>query len=334
MTNSGQKELTARKAVVVATGSKAAIPEIAGLDKIHYWTSREATSAKSVPERLAIVGGGTVAVEMAQAWKSLGAQEVTVIVRGSRLVEREEPFASEALLKAFREDGIDVRFDANVTGLKKHADSIAISLDDSSTVTADKILIATGRKANTKGIGLETVNVADDRPISVDDHLRVSGLDWLYAVGDVNGRALLTHMGKYQARVASDVIAGKTVTAWADHSAVPGVTFTEPQIASVGLRADAAREKFDTVRELIVDWSTAAGAFLSGISEGKAQLVIDDDRKVIVGATFIGPDAGEMLQAATNAIVGEVSLEKLWHAVPAFPTISEVWLRLLEEYGF
>jgi dihydrolipoamide dehydrogenase len=167
----------------------------------------------------------------------------------------------------------------------------------------------------------------------VDDRLRVLGVDggWLYAAGDVNGRALLTHQGKYQARLVGDIIAGRDQQAWADHKALPRVTFTDPQVAAVGSTERQAREAGMQVKTVRYDIGAIAGGALAGKGvTGTAQLVIDQDRRVLAGATFVGPGAGEMLHAATIAIVGEVPLDRLWHAVPAYPTISEVWLRLLE----
>lgn len=325
----GDRVLTARKAIVVATGSHPVRPPIEGLDEADVWLSREATSSREAPEHLVVVGGGTVAVEMAQAWKSLGAA-VTIVVRGNRLIEREEPFAAELLLKSFNEKRIDVHLGTNV---QRVVNGTEVQLDNGTVLKADKLLIATGRKPNTVGIGVESVGLEPGKAIEVDESLRSKAHDWLYAVGDVNGIAPFTHMGKYQARVAGDVIAGSDIVDWADHHAVPGVIFTDPQIASVGLRCSAAHDAGLNVRELQVPWTSAAGAFVAGISDGIAQLVVDDDRRVIVGATFVGPDAGEMLHAATIAIAGEVTLDHLWHAVPSFPTVSEVWLRLLEEYG-
>jgi len=332
----GSRLLTARRAVVVATGSSAVIPPIPGVDTVDHWDSRKATSHSQVPGRLAIVGGGVVAVEMAQAWKWLGVAEVVLLVRGSRLLEREEPFAGEELAAAFAEQGIDVRFNVSVNSLRAVDTGTEIALNDGSSFVADEFLVATGRRPNTVGIGLDSIGLEAGKPIKVDDHLRavdVSG-SWLYAVGDVNGRSLLTHMGKYQARACADVILGKDATAWADSNAVPAVVFTDPQVASVGLRLAAAKDKGINARQLKVPLDSAAGASVNGDQKGTAQVVVDDERRVIIGATFTGPDVAELLHSATIAIVGEVPLERLWHAVPSFPTLSEVWLRLLEADGF
>ncbi len=331
----GDRVLTANKAVVVATGSSAITPDIEGLSSINAWTSREATSSKSVPRRLVVIGGGVVAVEMAQAWKSLGCEEVTMIVRGDRLLEREEPFAGDAVASALSDLGVDIRFSAEAASFARVGDAVEVTLKDRSVATTDEVLLALGRRPNTADIGVDSVGLDPARPIEVDDQLRATGVDgdWLYAVGDVNGRALLTHMGKYQARLCSDVIAGKSASAIADHRAVTAVVFTDPEVASVGVRLAQAKANGLNVRELRVELSSASGAYVNGDQTGVAQLVVDEDRRVVIGATFVGPDVAELLHAATVAIVGEVTIDKLWHAVPAFPTVSEVWLRLLEQYG-
>jgi pyruvate/2-oxoglutarate dehydrogenase complex dihydrolipoamide dehydrogenase (E3) component len=333
------RRLEATKAVVLATGSSAVVPPIDGLRDIHAWDSRAITSAKEVPERLLVLGGGVVGVEMAQAWKRLGAREVTVLDAAPRLVTQFEPFASEQLRDAFEAEGIVVVLDAKVTKATRDGDDgpITLTLDDGCTVTGDELLVATGRRPNTSDVGIDAVGLEPGTPVEVDDLLRVQGVDgqWLYAIGDCNGRSLLTHMGKYQARIASDaILQGSTVSAWADHTAVPSVVFTDPQLAMVGLTEAKAREQGVDVKVVSHGTGAVAGASVRGKDiTGTCQLVVDDARRVIVGATFTGPGVAEMLHSATIAIAGEVTLDTLVHAVPSFPTMSEVWLRLLEAYG-
>lgn len=333
------RELEARLAVVLATGSTSVIPPIDGLRDIHVWDSRSATSSRHVPERLVVLGGGVVGVEMAQAWKRLGAHEVTVVEGGERLVPNLEPFAGDELRVAFEEEGIVVITGAKAVRAARASKNapVALTLEDAQTVTGDELLVAVGRRPNTTDVGVDTVGLVPGRSVEVDDQLRATGVPggWLYAVGDVNGRALLTHMGKYQARIAADVILkGSTATAWADHRAVPSVVFTDPQLASIGLTERAARERGIDVRVVQYPMGNTAGASVHGLGiTGTSQVVVDEARRVIVGATFTGPGVGEMLHAATIAVVGEVPLDVLWHAVPAFPTMNEVWLRLLEAYG-
>ncbi len=336
--------LRARHAVAISTGSDAVIPPIDGLREASPWTSREATSAQELPESLAVIGGGVVAVEMATAYAALGST-VTLIAR-SGLLGGMEPFAGERVAKGLAELGVDVRTDTGTTSVTRDDSGVTIVLDDGSTVTATEVLVATGRSPRSGDIGLEIAGLEPGRWIEVDDTLRVPGSDWLYAVGDVNGRVLLTHQGKYQARAAGDVIvaraAGDAVddTPWgrhvatADHAAATQVTFSFPEVASVGLTEAQARKAGHEVAVVDYDLGGVAGASLyeDGF-DGQARLVIDSERDVVLGATFVGPEVAELLQAASIAIAGEVPIARLWHAVPAYPTVSEVWLRLLEEYG-
>ena len=336
-------ELTAKHAVVVSTGSDPALPDIPGLAAANPWTPREATSAKVVPASLAIIGGGVVAVEMATAYASFGTN-VTVIAR-SGLLGGQEDFAGEIVGEALKELGVSIVHAAPSAVSRDEAGLLTITVDGRS-VEANEILVATGRQPRTTDIGLETVELTPGDWITVDDTLRVPDSDWLYATGDVNHRALLTHQGKYQARAAGDVIAaralGKTVAnakwgahvATADHAAVPQVTFSDPEVASVGLTSVQAEKAGYVIRVVDYDLGAVAGASVhaDGYS-GKARMVVDEERQVILGVTFVGQDVSEMLHAATIAVVGEVPIARLWHAVPAYPTMNEVWLRLLETYG-
>src|SRR5918997_1866063 len=245
----GDETLAARRAVVVATGTNAFMPPIDGLREAKPWTNREATTSKRVPERLVILGGGVVGVEMAQAYRSLGAR-VTLIEGSDRLIGREEPFAADHVEQGLRE--------------------------------------------------------------------------------------LLTHRGKYQARVAADVILGQdSACLLVDGSRSPRVIFTDPQVAAVGYTLAAAQEAGLNVRAADVPTQGNAGASFYGrdSTRGTTRLVVDEDRRVVVGATITGPEVADFLQAATIAVVGEVTLDRLFHAVPAFPTRSEVWLYLLEQLG-
>jgi dihydrolipoamide dehydrogenase len=257
---------------------------------------------------------------------------VTVLEGSERLLFREEPFAGEEVAAAFAAEGIDVRTGARVVAVRRDAGgAVTASLADGSTAAGDEILVAVGRRPATADVGLDTVGLTPGRPVEVADNLRVPGTDWLYAVGDCNGRSLLTHMGKYQARIAADVICGKDATA---HAPVPRVTFTDPQVCAVGLTEAQAREAGHDIRCVQVPTGSVAGARTLGDGvTGTSKLVVDTSRQVLLGATFTGPGVQELLHSATVAIAGEVTLEQLWHAVPSFPTVSEVWLRLLEGYG-
>jgi pyruvate/2-oxoglutarate dehydrogenase complex dihydrolipoamide dehydrogenase (E3) component len=337
--------LTARHAVSVATGSDALIPDIDGLRDARPWTSREATSAKSVPASLAIIGGGVVATEMATAYAGFGTT-VTLISR-SGLLGGMEPFAGELVTKALREQGVTVLLDTATTRVtRSEGGDVVVETGGGSVVTAQEVLAATGRTPRTRDIGLDAMGLTPGDWIETDDTMLVPGFDWLYAVGDVTHRALLTHQCKYQARAAGDVIAARAAGApvsdapWgihvatADHEAVPQVTFTDPEVASVGLTAQAARKAGYEIRTVDYEIGRVAGAsLLADGYTGTARMVVDEKRKVLLGVTFVGPDVSELLQAATIAIVGEVPLDRLWHAVPAYPTVNEIWLRLLETYG-
>ncbi|HEX2128865.1 MAG TPA: NAD(P)/FAD-dependent oxidoreductase [Solirubrobacterales bacterium] len=328
------EDIRARRAVVVGTGTTAAVPPIEGLAEARPWTNREATTAKEAPGRLLILGGGVVGVEMAQAWASLGTS-VALVEAVDRLLATEEEFASAEVTAGLEAAGVEVHAGAKaVAASRGGGGQVTLRLEDGQEVRGDEILVAVGRRPRVAELGLTSVGVADDGYLQVDDQLRVGGSDWLYAIGDVNGRSLLTHMGKYQARIAADHILGEDVAATADRSGSPRVVFTEPQVAAVGYTLEKARAEGIEARSVDMKTSANAGASFRGRNtEGTSRLVVDERRRVLVGATFVGPETAEMLHAATIAVVGEVPLERLWHAVPAFPTRNEVWLRLLEEYG-
>jgi dihydrolipoamide dehydrogenase len=332
------RRLTANRAVVVATGTRAAVPPIPGLADARPWDNRSATAAKEVPRRLLVLGGGAIGVEMAQAFRRLGSEEVTVVEGADRMLAKEEPFASEELRSAFEAEGITVITGAKMTAVDRPSGAAPVraTLEGGTVVEADEILVAVGRQPNTGDLGLDTVGLEPGKSIDVDERLQARGVagGWLYAVGDCNGLALLTHMGKYQARIAGDVILGKDATDRASRDVVPRVTFTDPQVCAVGLTEAQARERGIAVK--VVDHPTGgvAGASVTGQGfEGTSRIVVDEARRVVVGATFTGPGTADLLHSATVAIAGEVPLDRLWHAVPSFPTVSEVWLRLLESYG-
>jgi pyruvate/2-oxoglutarate dehydrogenase complex dihydrolipoamide dehydrogenase (E3) component len=332
----GNEVLTVNRVVVVATGSGARMPPIDGLDSVRAWNNRDGTTSKRIPESMVVLGGGPVGCELAQAWSTLGTK-VTLIEGGERLLAREEPFAGEQVTAALRErHGIDVRTGVQAQRVGGTSAGVAIELADGSTVEATEILVATGRKPRTEGIGLESVGTEPGKGgfLETDGQLRVGGRDWLYAVGDVNGRALFTHMGKYQAWVAAENALGREVEAIAEGIGSPRVTFTDPQVAAAGKTLDQAREAGIDARAVDVPTDATAGASFQGKGTGgTSRLVVDEKRGVIVGATFTGFETADFLHAATVAIVGEVPLTWLRHAVAAYPSRSEVWLKLLEAYG-
>jgi len=331
------RRLAARKAVVLATGTTPLHPPIPGLGEARPWDNRNATAAKQVPRRLLVLGGGAVGVELAQAFRRLGAEEVTVVEGADRLLAREEPFASEEVEAAFEAEGITVITGARMVAARRDGRDgpVVATLEGGRELVGDDILVAVGRRPATADLGLETVGLEPGQPVAVDDRLR-AGVDggWLYAVGDCNGRAPLTHMGKYHGRVAADVILGRDAADLAGQEMVPRVTFTDPQVCAVGLTEAQARDKGLEVTVVRYGTGDVPGAYTLGNGvHGTSQLVVDDARRVVVGATFTGPGLQELLHSATVAVVGEVPVDRLWHAVPSFPTVSEVWLHLLEAYG-
>ncbi len=366
--------LRARHAVIAATGSVPVLPDTPGLAAASPWSSREATGADAIPESLVVIGGGVVGVEMANAYADLGAQ-VTLLARGG-LLSNAEPFAGEMVADSLRAIGVDVRTGVGVASVDRPgtgsdnepAGPVTVTLAEGGTVTAAEILVATGRvprtgDLNVESVGLDRSALGRGGALVVNESLEVVGVPggWLYACGDVTGRAPTTHQGKYQGRIVGDVVAARYGTeagdrsppsgdpepavgqegkpwsryaATADHGARVQVVFTRPQVSWVGPTEREARTAGIPVEAVSYDLSWMAGASVDGPNyTGRAQVLVDTQRRVLVGATFVGPDAGEMLHAATIAVVGEVPLDRLWHAVPAYPTVSEVWIRFLESYG-
>lgn len=349
-TPSGERLLlTAKHAVVICTGSRPAIPDLPGIAEARPWTNRQATDSSSVPPRLAVVGAGGVGVEMATAWQGLGSS-VTLLARGSQLLPRMEPFVGEFIGRGLTAAGVDVRVGASVRSLRRRdaAGPVDLELDSGSTLQVDEVLFATGRVPLTDDIGLESIGLTPGDWLDVDDTCRVLAIDegWLYAAGDVNHRALLTHQGKYQARIAGAAIAARAAgrpldtTPWgthattADHHAVPQAFFTDPEAAAVGLTAAQAAQaghRIKTIDIEIGDVVMGAKLYADGYN-GRARMVVDVDSGHLLGVTMVGLGVTEMLHSATIAVAGQVPIDRLWHAVPCFPTISELWLRLLEAY--
>lgn len=341
----GDQTLTANHAVAVCTGSVPIMPALDGIADTRVWTSRDATSAKSVPGRLIVLGGGVVGVELAQAWRRLGS-EVDLVISGERPLPKLEPIAGELVAEGLVEDGIRLHTGAKAVSVSRDGGEVSLGLSDGTVLKADELLVATGRRPATDSVGVETVGLKPGETLHVDDSGQVSGVDgqWLYAAGDVTGRAPLTHQGKYDARIVGDVIAARAkgpietppwsqYAATADHASVPQVVFTDPEVAAVGLTAAQAAAAGIETRVVDLDIAVAGSSVHADGYRGKARMVVDEQRRVLVGVTFVGQDVAELLHSATVAIVGEVPLERLWHAVPSYPTISEVWLRLLEAYG-
>lgn len=339
--------LSARHAVAICTGSTASIPDIPGAAQANPWTNRRATDSHSVPDRLAVVGGGGVGVEMATAWQGLGSQ-VTLLVRTAQPLPRMEPFVGRHVARGLLDAGVDVRTDAQVIELRRSAPTlpVEVGLDCGDSLEVDEILFATGRTPNTEDIGLENIGATPGSWIEVDDSCLVRGVEgnWLYALGDVNHRALLTHQGKYQARIAGDAIVARANrrpldnspwgahVATADTVAVPQAFFTDPEAGAVGLTvADATSRGYRCKAVDVNMGALVPGAnFFADDYTGQARLVVDIEKDTLIGFSFVGPGVAELLHAATIAVAGQVTISRLWHAVPCFPTVSEVWLKLLE----
>ncbi|HEU4975564.1 MAG TPA: NAD(P)/FAD-dependent oxidoreductase [Baekduia sp.] len=329
----GPVRLRARRAVVVGIGTAPAIPPVPGLADARPWTNREATAASEVPGTLIVLGGGPVGVELAQAFATLGSR-VSLVEQDERLLAHEEAFAADLVRAGLERAGVAVHTGVRATSAERTADGrVRLAVEGVGTLEADEILVASGRRHVTGDLGLEAVGLEGGGPLEVGDDLRVAGHDWLYVVGDANGRAPLTHMGKHQARLAADVICGRDARL-RDAGPPPRVVFTEPSVAAVGHTEASAHEAGLRVRAVDVATDGTAGASFHGKGAGgTSRIVVDEDRRVLIGATFVGPDVAEWLHAATIAVVAAVPLDDLWHAVPAFPTRSEVWLQLLEAYG-
>ncbi len=345
----GERRLTARHAVVLATGSAAVTPPIDGLREARPWTSRDVTNMQAVPARVLVLGGGVVACESATWLSGLGA-EVILVEQSDRLLGRMEDFAGELVRDALEESGVTVHLGSGLERVTRarvdeaaavgrvHGGPLRAVVGDRE-IEVDELVVATGRRPNVADVGLDAVGLDQ---VAVDDQLTVEGVegDWLYAVGDVNGRAPLTHQGKYQARVCSDVIVaraagapldGPRFAASADHGRIPQVVFTDPQAASVGPTEAQARAAGHALRVAELDIAVGGTTVNRDGYRGRAKLVADADTERVLGATFVGPEIGELLHAATVAVVGGVTLSQLWHAVPSYPTVSELWLRLLEQ---
>ncbi len=339
----GATRLHARHAVVLATGSHPSVPPVDGLKEVDFWGTREATSAKEIPASLTVLGGGVAGAELAQAYARLGSQ-VTLVARSGLLGNYPSP-ASDLVKQGLERDGVTLHLNTGTRSVHDDNGRFRVTLASGAEVVSDKLLVSTGRHPALAQLGLEALGL-DPKGLETDESGQVNGQPWLYAVGDAAGKALLTHQGKYEARMTGDAIVARakgelagtpkrwsSYAATADTYAVPQVVFTDPEIAMAGRTAEAARKDGLNVSETSLPIDVAGSSLHADGYEGWAQMVVDEDRKVLVGVTFAGPDVSELVHAATIAIVGEVPLDRLWHAVPAYPTINEVWLRLLEKYG-
>jgi pyruvate/2-oxoglutarate dehydrogenase complex dihydrolipoamide dehydrogenase (E3) component len=343
-------EFQARHAVVISTGSTPVMPAITGLMEVNPWTPREAVSATHVPQSLIVVGAGPVGTELATAYRQLGS-EVTLVAGSSRVLFKFEPEASARVLKSLEQMGVTVIVATQVESVRREDGMVVASLSHGSDISGNEILIATGRKARTTGLNLESLGLpGEGAALSVDDTMRVAGVPdgWLYAVGDTNGVAPLTHIAKYQGKISGDSIVARAkgnmqevpssapfskISSKASQFAIPQVTFTDPQVASTGLTLKAAQNAGLQVKEVTAKMA-GPGTFLHAEGyDGWAQWVVEEDSGRLLGATFVGRDVADLLYASTTAIVGGMTVEQLWHAIPSFPTMSETYTSLLEACG-
>jgi len=308
----------ASRAVVVATGSSPSIPPIAGLDSVRFWTNREAVKVEHLPRSLTVLGGGAVGVELAQVFARFGVK-VTVIEAMPRLLAMEEPEAGETLAMVLRREGVEVLVGAMVKSVESRAEMIVAKLATGQEVGGERLLVATGRAANLKGAGLETIGVdVNAKAIQVDDHLRVQ--DGVWALGDMTGKGLFTHVAMYQAAVAVEDILGKSGPG-ADYRALPRATFTDPEVGSTGLTEEAARKKGLNVRTSLAKTSSSARGWIHGPgNDGFIKLVQDADRGVLVGATTMGPRGGDIVSMLELAVQTEVPVDRLRRMIYAYPT--------------
>ncbi len=315
----GDTTITASKGVVIATGTSPAVPPIPGLDAVDFWTNREAVKAKEVPASLAVLGAGAIGAEIAQVMSRFGA-EVTVIEALDRIVPNEEPEASETLQAAWEAEGITVHTGKRATAVAANdAGGVAITLDDGTEVVAEQLLVATGRSINVAGLGLEAYGLdADARRVETNEFGQAA--EGLWAVGDVTGEGLFTHVGMYQANIVIPTILGEE-TRGADYSAMSRATFTDPEIGSVGLTEEGARDAGLNVTTVVQNVAHTARGWLHGPgNEGVIKIVIDTDRNVAVGATTVGPHGGEMISMLALAVHAAIPIDTLRSMIYAYPT--------------
>jgi len=344
-------ELQARHAVAVCTGSEVFFPDVPGLKEAKPWTPREATSTSILPEHLIIIGAGAVGCEMATAYSSFGAK-VTVVTSTEEILPRFDIRVGKMVRESLASRRVVFHLSTKVSWVYRTEEGrVQVTLENGEVVSGAEVLVAAGRRPRTRDVGLNTLGLpVDGNPIAVDESLCVESIPgrWLYAVGDVNGRATLTHMCKYQGRIAGDTIVarakgllgeGQKPVAWdkfsatADRYAVPQVVFTDPIVASVGFTLAAAKEAGHPVREVSAPLTTVGSLLHGDEQSGWAQWVVDVPSNKLLGATFVGRDVEDLIHASTVAIVAGITLDRLVHAVPSFPTMTEVYLNLAEAAG-
>jgi pyruvate/2-oxoglutarate dehydrogenase complex dihydrolipoamide dehydrogenase (E3) component len=317
----GDDVYVARRAVVLNTGTSPALPPVPGLAEARPWTNREILKIRTAPASLAVLGGGAIGLELAQAFSRFGTT-VTVLEVADRLLAVEEPESSELVTTVLRGEGLDIRTGVGVAAVRR-AGALTIELEDGSTVQAAELLVAAGRTPNVHGIGLDTVGLDENAgpAFTTDDRMRVVGADRLWAVGDITGRGAFTHMSMYESGIAGDDILGVAEPRRAATHAVSRVTFTDPEVGSVGLTEAQARSAGINVRVGLADSSTSTRGWIHGAGNaGLMKLVADADRGILVGATSIGPRGGDVLSLFNLAVHARVPIRELRTMISAYPT--------------
>jgi len=308
----------ARRGVVLATGTRPAVPPLPGLDDVEFWTNHEAVEAKEAPASLVVLGGGAVGLELGQVFARFGSK-VTLVEQGKRVLPAEEPEACELVAEVFAKEGIDVRMGVGARSVARTGAGVEVTLDDDTLVTGERLLVATGRRADMRPLGVASVGLDENaHAVAVDDRLRAA--DRLWAIGDVTGLGPFTHIAVYQARIAAADILGKPAPP-ADYHALPRVTFTDPEVGAVGLTEQRARDEGIDVRIGLAQLQKSSRGWIHKVgNEGFFKLVADHRRGVLVGATSVGPHGGETLGLLTLAVHAEIPVEQLRWMIYAYPT--------------
>jgi pyruvate/2-oxoglutarate dehydrogenase complex dihydrolipoamide dehydrogenase (E3) component len=317
--------------IIIATGSAPNVPPLEGLEDVPYWTNREATTAREVPGRAIIVGGSANGVEASQ-WLNRFGTEVTIVQSSDRLMNREDPNVSELAQSFLEEEGIEVLLGQRATKVRKDSDSTIVELEDATEIETDVLVFAAGRTPRVEDIGLESIGVEpDDKGLPIDERCRLDGVPGVWALGDVTGVMLYTHVATYQARIVADNILGKERRA--DYRGIPRVVFADPEIAAAGLTEEQAQEQGIDVASATLDMTKALARpwTFEKNPRGHFGLVADRERGVLVGAWAVAPQAGEWIHQASLAIRAEIPIEKLRDGVYQFPTFSEAYLATLQQ---
>ena len=318
----GDETYTARRGVVLATGTSPAIPPVPGLAQAAPWTNRDVVKIRAVPASLIVLGGGAIGLELAQAYSRFGCT-VTVVEALDRILAPEEPESSELLASVLRGEGIDIRTGSAAATVTRGDQGVVLTLADGSEIRADEILVAAGRAPNVRGIGLDTVGLDETaRPsFTVDEHMRVNGVGSLWAIGDIAGKGVFTHMAAYQAGIAFDDITGVSQPRRALDHAVSRVTFTDPEVGSVGMTEAQARAAGLNVQVGLANSATSSRGWLHGEgNEGLMKLIVDADKGILVGATSVGPRGGDVLSMFNLAVHARVPIAELHSMIYAYPT--------------